>query len=146
MAYATISDVRGILPRGVKIDGDTADSPTGAFVTAWLDQVTGQVNVAYATGGATTPITDADTLLMLQLFVAREVVYQVMATRESTSTEHDDETVWDRWHNEFLELLEGASEGDSAASASGTPSSYTMESPSDTDESINPQVYRGREF
>jgi hypothetical protein len=143
--YTDIATVEGVLRKGVKIDDSTTDPPTRANVAIWITLLTNQVNVAYASGGATTPITDPDTLGMLKLLCAREIAYQVLATRGLELGEDAEEQ---GWHDEFKALMASASEGEAAATvtAGGSPTSYTMNSPSDDDPSINPVIERGKEY
>jgi len=143
--YTDIATVEGVLRKGVKIDDSTTDPPTRANVAIWITLLTNQVNVAYASGGATTPITDPDTVGMLKLLCAREIAYQVLATR---GLEMDENAEEQGWHDEFKALIASASEGEASAvaAAGGTPSSYTMNAPDIPDSSVNPVVERGMQF
>lgn len=51
----------------------TATTPTLATVTRWIDQVSDVVNVALATSGFRTPITQADAKAALDMFVEQLV-------------------------------------------------------------------------
>lgn len=113
--YTDIATVEGVLRKGVKIDDSTTDPPTRANVVIWISLLTNQVNDAYARGGATTPITDPDTLGMLKLLCAREIAYQVLATR---GLELGDDAEEQGWHDEFKALIDrvaGIVEGGGAA-------------------------------
>lgn len=136
--YTDIATVEGVLRKGVKIDDSTADPPTRANVTIWITLLTNQVNVAYAQGGSTTPITDADTVGMLKLLCAREIAYQVLTTRGMELGEDAEEQ---GWHDEFKALLEAASTGAAAvvSSDASLPWAYTMNADeTDPTDSKNP--------
>jgi hypothetical protein len=61
---------------------DTTTNPTYATVTSWLSQVSSMVNVALATSGFATPITDADALPALNGFV-ESMVADLVASANS---------------------------------------------------------------
>lgn len=135
--YTSIGKVEAVL--GPDIPIDELSEPTRAQVLLWIPDVSGVAASSLVSGGSSLPITDAELLARLDLLCAREVGYQVMATRGAAGKD-DQETVYDRWHKEFMETMEiFATPGEVTApgSTGGSPSSYTMDAPSDTDLTIN---------
>ena len=104
MAYWTIDDVRAVLPKGVKIDGDTADSPISASVSNWNAQVEGELNDAFASRGISVPITDPNLVLRLRFHGSRKVAWEILATRELTEDDKG-KLILLGWNDAYKDLL-----------------------------------------
>ncbi len=78
-SYGTLDGVAALAPRNANRGGafDDTTRPTGAQVAAFIDQVSSIVNTMLAQHGFTTPVTDADVLPALRLFVNQEVAAMV---------------------------------------------------------------------
>jgi hypothetical protein len=70
-SYCTAADVGALTPRYLATGVfSTTTRPTLAQVEAWIDQVSGVLNLALSTVGFTVPITQADALLACKGVVA----------------------------------------------------------------------------
>lgn len=70
MAYGSDAGVAALCRRFTNSGSfDTTTNPTQATVSGWLAQISAMINVALATGGFTTPITDPDVTPALDGFV-----------------------------------------------------------------------------
>jgi hypothetical protein len=73
--------------------------------------LTGAVDSAASKAGATVPITDANSLLVIKVAMAREIAYQVMAVRCAAKDEKAP-ALYMGWHDDWLALLESISDGE----------------------------------
>lgn len=147
MAYATIAGVRELLSKDVRVDVST--NPGTATLTTWIGQIANTVDAAIVKGGDTVASLTADEIGAITLACNKEGAYLVLVSR-GASSDKEHEPFWAKWHEEFVEMI-GDLSGTTAAAAGSVastipPSSYTMDSPSDTDTSINPKFTRGKRY
>lgn len=73
--YATPDSVAALVPRWANTSGyfDATTRPTMGQVARWLGEVSGMVNVILANSGFAVPVTEMNSRMMLDLFVASEV-------------------------------------------------------------------------
>jgi hypothetical protein len=119
--YMDVTEVEATLPKGVKIDDSSTDSPTRATVVVMCGNVTKQIDDAYAKGGGTPQLT-GNAAGNAKLRGTREVCYQILVQR-GMSVDKDMEPQWIKWHEEFetfLGVLSGT-EATSATAVSGPP-------------------------
>lgn len=143
MAYCTLAGVRAIAPPSVKIDNVTT-KPTANEVTQMCLDADAQIDVAVASIGGDTPVTDADLVRVFAKRGNREVFYQVMATRGAESlTEEDKKSspLWVRWHSDFETMLQQILKRELAAviSTDGGPESETMGADDGTTDGLDPK-------
>lgn len=139
MAYGTFSGVMNLLPDQVATQISESSRPSYTTVTGWLTDVSYQLDAALdSVGVATSSLTTAQTAA-LRIGNEKEVAYMIMLVRSGVSGERAD-AMWQSYHKDFMALLADIGKGDWTASVETTtlPTSYTMDSPSDTDDSLNP--------
>lgn len=139
--YTTIALMRGLLPKGVKIDDSTTDPPSAATVTGQIiPGITGETNVALARAGVGIPIDPSQTALLafLQQLNTREGVYQVLVQR-GVAEDPKFKPLWQSWHDEYRKLIEETEELLASFLSLDLPWSYTMDADTeDPTDSRNP--------
>jgi len=119
MAYTTIAKVHAVLPADVPIDETT--HPTLAEAIVLMGNVEGELNVAFVSGGATLPVTDANTLAWADFLVASETAYRVLQARGAAE---DKASLWQGYHESFTAAIERLSNPETAGAtgaAAGVP-------------------------
>jgi hypothetical protein len=147
MPYATNATVVALLPDQVSTQISDSSRPSYATLTTWITDVSGAIDSALGSAGVLPASLSSAQVLALGLACAKEVAYMTMLVRAGTAGEKAD-AAWAAYHKDFEKLMEDIEEGGwaSSASTSGSPSSYTMDSPSDTDDTINPALGRKVDF
>lgn len=86
MAYGTLAQIGGRVPRFATAAGSTFDGttrPTSTQVMSMMGQVSALIDAILATHGYTVPITDADVTPLLDLFVEDYIAGLVVQTNGS---------------------------------------------------------------
>lgn len=74
-SYSTLVKVGALVPKwaGATINFAATTRPSATQVEVWIDEVSAMLNIVLAAEGFTTPVVQADVVLMLDNFVAQEV-------------------------------------------------------------------------
>ena len=148
MAYGVYTDVQGLLPERMAISNESY--PTLTTVNSWLDQYSGEVDVALAiSGAAVIPIDAGDTAKynMTKLKVTQRVAYQYMLVK-STNRDPQRKPYWEDYKKDFDAFIENVMKGiwPLAAGADSLPSSRTMDAETNNDPTMQPRFSNDREY
>ncbi len=141
--YCTLDEVRGWLPSKHKID-DKSDPPRDDTVEDWITKFSGEIDSNFTLAGVAVPVTDDNLLKKLNIRLARELAYQVMAVRAAAKSEQV-EPLYFGWHKEYEAMLTDIKDGElsPATAAANLGFSYLQGSVAgvvSTDPSIDPKI------
>jgi hypothetical protein len=127
--YFDVDDVRQWLPAENGIHDQTG-KPKADVVLGWCGDISNEIDVSLAQGGATVPVTDPKLVAKLKMRGAREAAYQVMAVRAAATSSKID-LLYEGWHTEYEALLVAFATTEDAivtgATEASRPDSFTRD-------------------
>lgn len=151
MAYCTVDDVKHLTQPKPPYSGSTV--PTIAQVTAIIDFIDGEINVALSTGGYTLPITDSNALLYLKatsIYGSASLSEQALQQQGNPEVSEHVADYWEKYSTRLMAIQSGKIRLSVSESTSGRmrslQTSHAVDGSEDGISDLTPWVRRDTDF